>query len=77
MRAMPQRCTQCGGSLKEGFVRDLRHRGADSAFWVEGPIVRSFFLGVHLRGRRKAEISASRFDTCGRLELYAPIPDEG
>jgi hypothetical protein len=77
MHAMPQRCPQCSGSLKEGFVRDLRDRRADSAFWVEGPIERSFFLGVRLRGRRKAEITALRCDSCGRLELFAPTPDEG
>jgi len=72
MIPIPQRCPQCGGSLKAGFVRDLNHRRADSAFWVEGPIERSFFFGVRLRGRRKAEITALRCDSCTRLELYAP-----
>jgi len=72
MTAIPQRCPQCGGSLKTGFVRDLANRRADSAFWIEGPIERSFFRGVRVRGRRKAEITALRCDSCSRLELYAP-----
>jgi hypothetical protein len=72
MTAMPHRCPQCGGSLKEGFVRDLHEHRSDSAFWVEGLIERSFFLGVRMRGRRKAEITALRCDSCNRLELYAP-----
>jgi len=72
MTAIPHRCPQCGGSLKEGFVRDQHRNGADSAFWIEGPIERSFFLGVRLRGRRKGEIIALRCDSCNRLEFYAP-----
>ena len=72
MIAMPQRCPQCGGSLKTGFVRDLAQHRTDSAWWVEGPIERSFFLGIRLRGRRKAEVTALRCDSCTRLELYAP-----
>ena len=69
---MPQRCPQCGGSLKSGFLRDLNQHRAESTFWVEGPIVRSFFSGVKLRGRAKAEVLALRCDACGRLEMYAP-----
>jgi len=74
MTAIPHRCPQCGGSLKAGFVRDQHEHRSDPAFWIEGPVERSFFLftGVRLRGRRKAEITALRCDSCSRLEFYAP-----
>lgn len=74
MTTLPHRCPQCGGSLKEGFVRDQREHRHDTAFWVEGPVERSFFFGVRLRGRRKAEIVALRCDACSRLEMFAPNP---
>jgi hypothetical protein len=75
MIAMPHRCAQCGGSLKQGFVRDLREHRSETAYWIEGPVERSFLFGVRVRGRRKAAITALRCDACGRLELYAPSPE--
>jgi hypothetical protein len=75
MTATPLRCSQCGGSLKEGFVRDQREHRSEAAIWVEGPVEKSFLLGVRLRGRRRAVITALRCDACGRLEMYAPAPE--
>jgi hypothetical protein len=72
MTSVPRHCAQCGGSTKPGFIRDLNYRRSDSAYWVEGPVERSFFLGVRIRGRRKGEILATRCDSCGRLDLWAP-----
>jgi len=72
MNRMPQHCAQCGGSMKNGFLRDLQQHRPDASFWVEGPIERSFFTGVKVRGRPRGEVLAFRCEGCGRLELYAP-----
>jgi hypothetical protein len=69
---MPQRCGQCGSSLKPGFLRDLNHHRAESIHWVEGPVVRSLFFGVKLRGRVRGEVHVLRCDACGRLEMFVP-----
>lgn len=58
--------------MKNGFLRDLHHHRIESAFWIEGPIERSFFGNVKLKGRAKGEVQALRCDTCGRIELFVP-----
>jgi hypothetical protein len=72
MSRMPQRCGQCGGSMKGGFLRDLNQHRAESTFWIEGPIERSLFFGVKVRGKPRGEVQALRCDTCGGVELYVP-----
>jgi ribosomal protein S14 len=72
MSRMPQRCAQCGGSMQGGFLRDLKEHRAESTYWIAGPIERSFFLGVKVRGKPKGEVQALRCDACGRVDLYVP-----
>lgn len=72
MNRVPQRCRECGGSTQQGFLRDLHHHRAESTFWIEGPIERSFFTGVKVRGKRRGEVQAARCEACGRIELYVP-----
>lgn len=72
MSRMPQRCGPCGGSLKSGFLRDLKNHHVESTGWVEGPVERSLFLGFKVRGRPQGEVHALRCDACGRIEMYVP-----
>jgi hypothetical protein len=58
--------------MSEGFVVDRgdQNRPAQQK-WVEGEPVRSFWLGLHTRGREKFTVTTWRCDKCGYLESYA------
>jgi hypothetical protein len=57
--------------MAEGFVLDRSESGRKVSAWVEGAPVRSLWLGLSLRGRRKIEVQTLRCTRCGFLESYA------
>ncbi|MEA2999452.1 MAG: hypothetical protein QOH04_838 [Sphingomonadales bacterium] len=54
--------------MEEGFILD-RNQGTGK--WVSGPPQRSFWAGVHLKGRAQYDIAAWRCRRCGFLEAYS------
>jgi hypothetical protein len=40
--------------------------------WVEGEPVKSIWLGLKIRGRRRVKVTSLRCRSCGLLEHYAP-----
>lgn len=55
-----------------GYFLDSKHgerRGATE--WVEGAPVRSFWMGLKIKGRQVLPVTVYRCDRCGFLESYA------
>jgi hypothetical protein len=58
--------------MSPGFVVDRGHHSSPSAqVWVEGEPRRSFWSGLHLKGRAKHAVRTFRCERCGYLESYA------
>jgi hypothetical protein len=57
--------------METGFILDYTHGGVAQAAWVEGPPVKSFWLGINLKGKRRVPVETYRCPKCGVLESYA------
>jgi hypothetical protein len=57
--------------MEPGFVVDQSYGTAEASEWVEGPVEKSFWTGVKLRGRDRRRIDTYRCVRCGYLESYA------
>ena len=57
--------------MGEGFLLDHTHGGYRDTQWVEGPPVKSLWLGHKIRGQRKLPVASYRCERCGLLENYA------
>ena len=70
-------CPKCQGRMSEGFAVDKGHYNAqDLQTWVEGAPVKTFWRGLHTKGREAYTISTYRCERCGYLESYANTPVE-
>jgi hypothetical protein len=69
MNAPPNECPRCRGTLETGFLLDVTHGTYQRVRWVEGPIVRSFWGGIKIGGRRKLDVIAYRCTRCDHLVL--------
>lgn len=66
-------CPKCQGHFEVGFTLDLGdHNARNQTTWVEGKPERSFWTGLHLKGRARHSIISYRCNRCGYLESYAP-----
>jgi len=43
----------------------------DQPEWVEGPVERSFWTGVKMRGKERRHVMTNRCVSCGYLESFA------
>jgi hypothetical protein len=57
--------------MERGFVLDQAHGQVTVAQWVAGEPVRSFWIGLKLRGRARLEVATWRCRRCGFLERWA------
>ena len=64
-------CPKCSGPMEEGFVLDNTYGAYVQSTWVEGPPVRSFWVGLRLKGREQVPVRTMRCEKCGYLESYA------
>lgn len=64
-------CPKCRGAMEPGFLVDHTYSTVTAAEWAEGPVERSFWTGVKLRGRERRSIETHRCTRCGYLEMYA------
>jgi predicted nucleic-acid-binding Zn-ribbon protein len=65
-------CPKCGRQMQPGYFLDSKHgerRGATE--WVEGVPVRSFWMGLKIKGRQVLPVTVYRCERCGFLESYA------
>ena len=65
-------CPKCQGSMTEGVVIDQSESGRGVAKWVEGPVEKSIWVGLKLKGKKPIETRTYRCNRCGFLESYAP-----
>ncbi|MEO6388362.1 MAG: hypothetical protein ABIT16_11025 [Croceibacterium sp.] len=66
-------CGKCSGRMEQGFMLEFSSRGVTGVTeWAEGLPVRSFWLGLKLRGRKRHTMETWRCSRCGFLESYAP-----
>lgn len=70
---MPQlECLRCKSQMEAGFVVDHGHANAtQEQEWVEGAVVKSFWRGIHTKGRDTHKVVTYRCPRCGYLESYA------
>lgn len=57
--------------MEQGFVLDHSHGAILQSLWVAGPVERSRWTGLRLKGREKVPIITWRCTRCGYLESYA------
>ena len=65
-------CPKCGSNMAAGFLLDQTYGGYVSGKWVGGSPVKSFWMGLKLRGQVRHEITSYRCSRCGYLESFAP-----
>lgn len=70
---MPQHeCPACRVTMTDGFIIDRAHHGTPSQQeWVEGEPVKSFWVGLKLKGREKIAVRTYRCPRCGLLQSFA------
>ena len=65
-------CLRCKATMEMGFVVDHDHGGSmQEQEWVEGDVVKSFWVGIKTKGRQKRNVRTYRCPRCGYLESYA------
>jgi hypothetical protein len=58
--------------MTEGIVIDQSENGRGVSKWVEGPVEKSIWVGLKLKGKKQIETRTYRCNRCGFLESYAP-----
>jgi hypothetical protein len=58
--------------MTEGVVIDQSENGRGVAKCVEGPVEKSIWVGLKLKGKKQIETRTYRCNRCGFLESYAP-----
>lgn len=65
-------CLRCKTTMEMGFVVDHGHGNAlQEQEWIEGDVVKSFWVGIQTKGRQKRNVRTYRCPRCGYLESYA------
>lgn len=64
-------CSECGGTMKMGFIPDQTYGRIENLFWVEGRPVKSFWTGLKIDDKKWHYVVAYRCEHCGFLKLYA------
>ena len=67
----PAECLRCRGRMEVGFTLDEGYGVYHVARWIAGEPVRSFWMGLKIRGRDKLAVTTYRCRSCGLLEHYA------
>lgn len=69
-------CLRCKTTMEMGFVVDHGHGNAlQEQEWIEGDVVKSFWVGIQTKGRQKRHVRTYRCPRCGYLESYADDSD--
>ncbi|MFN8965304.1 MAG: hypothetical protein ACK5Y5_09235, partial [Gemmatimonas sp.] len=59
-----------------GFIVDHGHGNArQEQEWVESDVAKSFWVGIHSKGRATRHVRTYRCPRCGYLESYADDSD--
>lgn len=75
MSHSPGRCLRCEGPMESGFVLDRGlYSSLDDQRWVEGDVQKSFWHGIHTKGREIFAVTTYRCERCGWLDSYATTP---
>ena len=64
-------CGKCAGAMEQGFLLEAADGGVVPPEWIEGPMERSFWTLVKVKGRRRHKVTTYRCTACGYLESYA------
>jgi hypothetical protein len=62
--------------MTEGFLADKNAGGLRVSWWVEGPVVKSFWTGIRTSGKKQYYVTVDRCDSCGSLAWFADKPFE-
>jgi hypothetical protein len=57
--------------MEVGFTLDEGYGTYSVSRWIAGEPVRSIWMGLKLRGRKKQPVATYRCRSCGLLEHYA------
>lgn len=65
-------CLRCKTTMESGFILDRGHaNSSQEQEWVEGDVVKTFWRGIHTKGRDAYKVVTYRCPRCGYLESYA------
>ncbi len=64
-------CSECGGTMREGYILDVTRGGRIPSSWIEGKPEKDFWLGLNVEGKQVFYIAAYRCENCGLLKFYA------
>ena len=64
-------CPKCRRAMELGFIVDQAYGEVAQPEWAEGPVQRSVWTGVKMKGRRRLAVQTFRRTGCGYLESYA------
>jgi hypothetical protein len=63
-------CSECGGTMQEGYILDFTHGGRVQSVWMDGNPEESFWTGLKVDLKKTRPVSGYRCDKCGFLKLY-------
>ncbi len=64
-------CSECGGTMQEGYILDVTRGGRIPSSWIEGKPEKDFWQGLNIEGKQVFYIAAYRCKDCGFLKFYA------
>lgn len=65
-------CSECGGTMQEGYILDITPSGRVQSSWIEGQPETSFLHGfLTTKGKQAFYTIAYRCKSCGFLKFYA------
>jgi rubredoxin len=72
-------CPECRGKMTEGFLPEYTKHRVMRSLWIEGKLERSFWTGIHLKGKDIRAVITWRCTQCGLLRAYAEesVPPPG
>ena len=64
-------CPECRGKMEVGFVPEYTRNRVMRSYWIEGELERSFWTGLHLKGKDIRAVQTWRCTGCGLLRSFA------
>lgn len=71
MSSPTPKCPKCQHKMVQGYILDITHGARIVSQWVEGPPLKSFWLGTKIPGNKSVPVGTFRCPDCGFLESYA------
>jgi hypothetical protein len=66
-----EKCSECGGTMVQGFILEIDGARRAVATWVEGAPEKSFWQGANVPKEKCIPVGTFRCSVCGFLKNYA------